>query len=137
MSALRQPTTSANTPSVAALPATSPEILRSIRAAYTFPDSSDEEVALSILSQRPDVAAVLLESLPHVRAVFGDETQVMLLVVDDHSEDPVRLSARIVTIDSVPEARSKRAAFYRSWWLGIPVEIDEVLSYGLIWPRDK
>lgn len=134
MSALRQPTPP-DPPSVAALPATSREALEAIRAAYTFVDASDEAVALGILAQRPDVAAVLLDALPHVREIFGDGTQVMLITVDEHTVAPLRLSARIVTSESVPDARARRDAFYRAWWLGVPAEIDDVLSFGLIWPR--
>ncbi len=136
MSALRQPTPPVEPPSVAALPATSREVLEAIRDAYTFVDSADEAVALGIVAQRPDIAAVLLDALPHVREIFGDKTQVMLISVDEHTDAPLRLSARIVTTESVEDARAKRDAFYRAWWLSVPAEIDEVLSFGLIWPRD-
>lgn len=135
MSALRQPTPPPDPPQVSALPATSKDVLDAIRAAYTFVDASDEAVALGILAQRPDVAAVLLDALPHVREIFGDETQVMLLSVDEHTDAPLRLSARIVTTESVPDARARRDAFYRAWWLSVPAEVDDVLSFGLIWPR--
>ena len=135
MSALRQPTPSADPPAVAALPATSRDELEAIRENYTFVDSADEAVSLGILAQRPDVAAILLDALPHVREIFGDGTQIMLLAVDDPTEPSLSLSARIVTSAPVPAARANRDAFYQAFWLGVPGAIDEVLSFGLTWPR--
>ncbi|MCA9878595.1 MAG: hypothetical protein KC442_12460, partial [Thermomicrobiales bacterium] len=138
MSALpRQPTPAADTPPVAALPATSREILERIRKAYTFLDAVDEAAAFSILAQRPDVAAVLLSALPHVREVFDNDTQVLLITVDDHTDAPLRLSARIVTTESLPEALAKRDAFYRTWWSNASDTILGDLSFGLLWPRDQ
>ena len=135
MGALRQPTPPADLPPVATLPATPSEVLSAIRNAYSFVDATDEASVLRILAKRPDVAAVLLEALPHMRDIFGDGTHAMLLSVDDHNEASSSLSARIVSTESVPEARAKRDDFYRSSWLGVPGEIDEVLPFGLIWPR--
>lgn len=136
MSALRQPTPP-DPPSVAALPATSREALEAIRAAYIFTDASDEAVALGILAQRPDVAAVLLDALPHVREIFGDGTQVMLITVDEHTVAPIRLSARIVTTESMADALLKRSAFFRTWWNDASSEVLGDLSFDLIWPRDQ
>lgn len=135
MCALRQPMPPSDVPPVAALPATPSEVLSAIRDAYSFVDATDEASVLRILAKRPDVAAVLLEALPHMRDTFGDGTDAILLSVDDHTEASSSLSARIVSTESVPKARAKRDAFYRSFWLGVPGEIDEVLSFGLIWPR--
>jgi hypothetical protein len=134
MSALRQPTPPADSPPVAALPATSREVLDAVRNAYSFVDSADEAVVLGILATRPDVAAVLLDALPYVRDIFGDDTRVMLLSVDDPTEASLSLSARIVTSQPVPAARAKRDAFYQTFWLDVPGAIDEVLSFGLTWP---
>lgn len=135
MSALRQPTPPSDAPSVAALATTSSEVLDAIRRAYTFVDASDEAASLGLLAQRPDIAAVLLEALPHVRDVFGESTRILLLAVDDPSDASISLSARIVTSEPVSAARAKRDAFYRAFWLGVPATIDEVLSFGLSWPR--
>jgi len=135
MSALRQPTPPTDAPTVAALPATPRVVLDAIRGAYSFADATDEASVFRILEKRPDVAAVLLEALPHMRNIFGAGTHAMLLSVDDHTDASSSLSARIVSTESVPKARAKRDAFYRSFWLGVPGEIDEVLSFGLIWPH--
>lgn len=135
MSALRQPTPPPDTPPVAALSATSRDVLDAVRAAYTFVNSEDEAIALGILAQRPDVATVLLDALPYVRVIFGDGTRVMLLSVEDPTEASLSLSARIVTSAPVSAARAKRDSFYRAFWLGVPAAIDEVLSFGLTWPR--
>lgn len=106
-----------------------------IREAYTFVDSSDEALVIDILARRPDIAVVLLDALPHDRAVFGDDTQVMLLAVDEQTGAPQRLSARIVTTESVPGPRLERDRLYRTFWLDVPGAVDEVLSPGLMWPR--
>lgn len=68
-------------------------------------------------------------------AIFGNETHVMLISVDEHSYSPLWLSARIVTAESVPDAHLKRDHFYQAWWLGVPGAVDDILSYGLMWPR--
>lgn len=135
MSALRQPTPPGDTPPVAALPATRREVLDAIREAYSFVDRDDEGIVLSILAKRPDVAEVLLGALPHVHEIFGDDTRIMLLSVDEQTGEPLRLTARIATTESVSAARAKRDVFYRSFWLSIPGAIDEILSFGLVWPR--
>jgi hypothetical protein len=131
MSALRQPTPPVDPPSVAALPATAREVLDAIRAAYTFVDASNEAAALGIVAQRPEIAAALLDALPHVREIFGGTTQVLLLATDHHDGRPPTLSARIEANGSIAEQLAKGDEFYRAWWLRVPVEIDEVLSFGV------
>lgn len=130
MSALRQPTPP-DPPSVAALASTSPDVLAEIRAAYTFVDARNESEALGILAQRPDVSAILLEALSHVEEIFGEDTQVLLIATDHYDGHPPTLSARITASGTAPEQLAKRDAFYRAWWLGIPGEIDEILSFGV------
>lgn len=134
-SALRQPTPPADPPSVTALPATPRETLDVIRMAYTFVDASDERVALGILSQRPDIASVLLEALPQVAAIFGEDAPVVLMTIDEHNREPLRLSACVQTTEPVPAAQEKLIALYRAWWNGVSGDIDEALSFGLTWPR--
>jgi hypothetical protein len=135
MSALRQPTPPADSPSVAALPTTSREVLDAIRAAYTFVDDADERAAMSILATRPDVAAVLVEALPHVYAIFGEGNPVVLITIDEHSSEPIRLSALIETTHPLPEAQEKRNAFYQAWWNDASGPVLGDLSFGLTWPR--
>ena len=135
MSALRQPTPPADTPPVAALPATSRDVLDAIRAAYTFVDAADDRAAMSILAARPDVASVLVEALPHVYAIFGEGTPVVLITVDEHSSEPIRLSARIETTLPVREAQETLIAFYRAWWNEASSPVLGDLSFGLTWPR--
>lgn len=114
MSALRQPTPPADPPAVAALPATSREVLDAIRENYTFVDSADERAVMSILATRPDIASVLMAALPQVYAIFGDGTQVLLVTIDEHNSEPIRLSALIVsTADQ--DARRKLFSFYTIW----------------------
>ncbi len=130
MSALRQPTPPAETPSVAALPATSDEVLDAIREGYTFVDPANEREAMAILAARPDVAAVLLAALPHVYENFGDGTRVLLDVIDEHNSEPLRVGARIVSKAS-PDARSKLLAFYTAWWNDASGPVLGDLSFGL------
>lgn len=131
MSALRQPTPPTDAPPVAALPATPRVVLDAIRGAYIFADSADESVALGILSQRPDIASVLLEALPHVYASFGDGTGVRLDVLDEHSSEPIRFGARIVSAAASPESRIKLVAFYTTWWNDASRPVLGELSFGL------
>lgn len=130
MSALRQPTPPADTPAVAALPATSSEVLDAIREGYTFVDPANEREAMAMLAARPDMAAVLLQALPHVAAIFGKETRVLLDVIDEHSFAPLRVGARIVSKAS-PDARSKLLAFYTAWWNDASGPVLGDLSFGL------
>ncbi len=131
MSALRQPTPPAETPSVAALAATSRETLDAIRAAYTFVDATNEAAAFGILAKRPVVAAVLLEGLPHVEAIFGEGTPILLLAIDHHTGEPLTLAARIQTSASVPEALAKQRAFFRAWWLDAGDAVLGDLTFGV------
>jgi hypothetical protein len=131
MSALRRPTPPDDSPPVAALPATPLEVLDAIREAYTFANASNEAEALGVLVQRPDVSSVLLEALPHVREIFGAKTRVLLIATDHHDGRLPTLSARIDAQGSIPEQLAKGDEFYQAWWLGVPVEIDEVLSFGV------
>lgn len=103
--------------------------------AYTFVDASDERVALGILSERPDIASVLLEALPQVAAIFGEDAPVVLMTIDEHNREPLRLSACVQTTEPVPAAQEKLIALYRAWWNGVSGDIDEALSFGLTWPR--
>ena len=69
MSALRRPSPPPAAPApVASLPMTSQETLEAVRAAYTFIHAADEALALGILAQRPDIAALLLEAPPPLAA---------------------------------------------------------------------
>jgi hypothetical protein len=136
MSAMRQPTPPDDAPSVAALPAaSSDDVLDAVRKTYTFVDATDEQEAMSVLARRLDVASVLLEALPHVYAIFGEDTPVMLVTVDEHNSEPIRLSARIETTLPVPQAQEKRNAFFRTWWNGASDRVLGDLSFGLTWPR--
>ncbi|MFT4037648.1 MAG: hypothetical protein QM692_05660 [Thermomicrobiales bacterium] len=136
MSALRHPTPPLEAPpTVAALPSTSREVLDAVRAAYTFIDADDEALALSILTQRPDIATTLLEALPHVATIFGEGTPVFLVTVDDHTGDPITLSARVVTSAALPEAMAQQLALYRTWWNDASGPIFGDLSFGLTSPR--
>src|SRR5688500_19998416 len=78
MTALRQPSPSEQ-PRVTALSQTSQEVLEAIRQAYTFVESENEAAVFGILATRPDVAAVLLEALPHVASIFGERTPILLM----------------------------------------------------------
>lgn len=131
MSALRQPTPPVDPPSVAALPATSGEVLDAVRAAYTFVDATNEAAAFGILAKRPDIAALLLEGLPHVEAIFGEGTSILLLAIDHHTGEPLTLAARIQTSASVPEALAKQRVFYRAWWLDAGDAILGDLTFGV------
>lgn len=136
MSALRHPSAPPEAPTpVAALPATSREALEAVRAAYTFMDANDEAQALDILAHRPDIAAVLLEALPHVAAVFGDGTEVLLMTVDDHTDAPITLGARVVTSEALPASLAKQNALFRTWWNDASGPVFGDLSFGLISPR--
>ncbi|MFT4037647.1 MAG: hypothetical protein QM692_05655 [Thermomicrobiales bacterium] len=136
MSALRRPTPPPEAPApVAALPSTSREVLDAVRAAYTFVSEDDETQALSMLTQRPDIAATLLEALPHVTAVFGEDTPLLLLVINEHSEAPLRFSAQIVTTHDLAAAQAKRDAFYDRWWSAAAGPVSGDLSFGISWPR--
>ncbi|MDQ2651554.1 MAG: hypothetical protein M3Z20_00805 [Chloroflexota bacterium] len=129
MCALRQPSPSEQ-PLVTALPQTSHDVLAAIRSAYTFVDAADEAAVFAILATRPDVAAVLLEALPHVVAIFGDGTQVLLDVIDEHNSEPLRVGARIVSKAS-PDARNKLLAFFSAWWNDASGPVLGDLSFGL------
>lgn len=132
MSALpRQSTQPEPAPPVAALPSTAPDVMAKVREAYSFFEAWDETQALALLAHRPDVAAVLIEALPHVYAIFGKGTPIRLIAVDDHTGEPITLSARIKASDPGPDSRTKRDAFYRSWWNRVSGEIDDVLSFGI------
>lgn len=136
MSALRHPSPPPEAPApVAASPATPREVLEAIRAAYTFTSADQERLALSVLAQRPDISEVLLQALSPVTAIFGDETPMWLLVIDEHSGAPLRLSAQIVTTDTLPIAQAKRDAFYDLWWGEAAAPVDGELSFGVSWPR--
>lgn len=130
MSALRQPTPP-DPPSVTALPATSREVLGAIRAAYTFVDSADERAVMSILATRPDVAAILLDALPHVEAIFDKDTPILLVGIDYHTEEPLGLAALIEATGTVSERLAKQQRLYREWWLSVPSEIVDVLSFSV------
>lgn len=131
MSALRQPTPPPETPPVAALPATRRDVLEAVRAAYTFVDARNEAEVFGVLEKRPDVAAVLLDALPHVDNVFGAGTGVLLLATNHLDGHPPTLSARINARGTIQEQLAKQDTFYRSWWLSISGEIDESLSFGV------
>jgi hypothetical protein len=130
MSALRQPTPG-DAPSVAALPATRREALDAIREAYTFVDESNEAAALGILARRPDVAAALLQALPHISAIFGDDRRVLLVAIDYHTDEPLGLTVLIDTTGTVSERLMKQQRFYQDWWLSVPGEIADVLSFSV------
>jgi hypothetical protein len=131
MSASRQPTPPTDPPSVSALPATNARVLEAIRAAYTFVDARNEAEALSILLQRPDIAAVLLDALPHVREIFGGTTQVLLLATDHHDGRPPTLSARIEARGTLPRQLAMQDAFYRTWWLEAGDVVLGELTFGV------
>ena len=134
MSALpRQDTPPEETP-VAALP-TTPEVLAQIRKRYTFVSADQETEALAILARRPDIASVLVKALPHVDTIFGEGTDMLLLVIDYHTNEPLGLDARIVTPAPLPEAHEKRDAFYRAVWNEAALPVLGDLSFGLTSPR--
>lgn len=131
MSALRQSTPQGDAPSVTALPATSREVLDAIREAYTFVDESNEAAALGILTKRPDIAAVLVEALPRVNEIFGEETRVRLLATDHHDGHPPTLGARIEAVGPVSEQVEKQGEFYRTWWLDAGDRVLGELTFGV------
>jgi hypothetical protein len=131
MSALRQPTPSNDKPAVTALPATPRAVLDTIREAYAFLDASNEAVALEILSMRPDIAAVLVEALPHVYEIFGAETRIVLLATDHYDGRPTTLSARIEAAGPVQEQAAKLDELYRTWWLGAGDSVLGDLTFGV------
>ncbi|MDQ2655388.1 MAG: hypothetical protein M3Z20_20345 [Chloroflexota bacterium] len=131
MSALRQPTPPADPPPVAALPATSREVLKAIRAAYTFVDATNEAEALGILAQRPDVSSVLLAALPHVREIFGDDTRVLLIATNHYDGRPSTLSARIAARGSLSEQLAKQDEFFQAWWLDAGDAVFGELTFGV------
>ena len=130
MSALRQPTPPADPLPIAALPATSREVLDAVRAAYTFVDSADEQAAMSILATRPDIASVLMTALPPVYGIFGDGTRVLLVTIDEHNSEPIRLSALIVSA-AEQDARRKLFSFYTTWWNDASGPVLGELSFGI------
>lgn len=131
MSALRRPIHAPQPPSsVAAIPQTSRDVLGAIRAAYTFVDAEDEAKALSLLAQRPDVAATLLEALPHVAANFGEDAPVLLVVVEHHNGEPASLAARIQSSTTGAGSLSKLLAFYDDWWNEASGPVLGDLSFG-------
>lgn len=131
MSALRHPTPPDDAPTVAALPTTSLDVLDAIREAYSFVDASNQTTALGILAKRPDVADALLRALPHVRAIFGEGSRILLVAVDYHTNEPPGLAALIETMDTVSESLAKQQRFYQDWWLSVPGAIADVLSFGV------
>ena len=86
---------------------------------------------MSILATRPDVAAVLLDALPHVRKIFGDEARIMLISVDEHTDAPLRLSARIRSDGSVSEQFARRDALFQTWWNDASATVLGDLSFGV------
>jgi hypothetical protein len=106
-------------------------VLEAIREAYTFVDESNEAAALGILARRPDVAAALLQALPHISAIFGEGSQVLLVAIDYHTGEPLGLAALVETTDTVSESLMKQQRFYQDWWLGVPGEIADVLSFSV------
>lgn len=135
MSALPRQSASSGEPPVVALPSTSPEVLAHIRERYTFVSADQEAAALALLARRPDIASVLVEALPHVSAIFGADTDVLLLVIDYHTDEPLGLDALIVTADPLPEAHEKRDALYRAVWNETSLPVLGDLSFGLTSPR--
>ncbi|MFT4037654.1 MAG: hypothetical protein QM692_05695 [Thermomicrobiales bacterium] len=131
MSALRRPKHAPEPPSsVAAIPQTSRQVLEAIGAAYTFVDAEDEAKALSLLAQRPDVSAILIEALPHVVATFGEDAPVLLVVVEHHDGEPDSLAARIQSSAIGSAALEKLLAFYDDWWNEASGPVLGDLSFG-------
>ena len=102
-----------------------------IREAYTFVNAADERAVMGILATRLDVASVLVEALPHVHRIFGDGTRVLLVAIDYHTEEPSGLAALIEATGSVSERLAQQQRFYREWWLGVPGEIADILSFSM------
>jgi hypothetical protein len=66
-----------------------------------------------------------------VYAIFGEATRVLLVLIDYHTEEPLGLAALIETTGTVSEKLAKQQRFYREWWLNVPSEIADVLSFSV------
>ncbi len=86
----------------------------------------------SFLVTHHGVSELLLEAVPVTERIFGNGTNITLIIVNDHdTDDGEGLVARIQTQDSVATAREKRKRLYREWWNSCLDRADGRLHFDL------
>ena len=83
---------------------------------YMLRDGGDVR---AFLVENPSLTSLLLEAIPHISAVFGDDSEVVLQLITDpeHSTKHVILFANILTSLSAEEALVLLDVFDEQWFL--------------------
>jgi hypothetical protein len=111
--------------------ATRTQALDLIEAKFVTPDSAS---AREFLSDRPDIADVLLSARAEIPRYFGEGTPVTLRIQDDPDDNRRYIAAYIQTSLETGEAFDRLHQLITDWWLDASggLREDVLLSLDLV-----